>query len=63
MSQFLAMGGYAWYVWMSYGAVALVVFVETIAVRARRRRAAAAARSLGTATTVPAARFEPARPT
>ena len=60
MSDFLAMGGYAWYVWMSYGAVALVVVVETIAVRARRRRALAAARSIGAATPMPRARFDPA---
>lgn len=39
MLDFLAMGGYAWYVWMAYGAVALVVAVEVAAVRARRRRA------------------------
>jgi len=39
MLDFLAMGGYAWYVWMAYGAVALVVAVEIAAVRARRRRA------------------------
>jgi len=39
MSEFLAMGGYAWYVWMSYGAAALVVIVEVAAVRGRRRRA------------------------
>jgi heme exporter protein D len=39
MSEFFAMGGYAWYVWMAYGAVALVLAVEIAAVRARRRRA------------------------
>jgi len=39
MSEFLAMGGYAWYVWMSYGAAAVAVIVEVAAVRARRRRA------------------------
>ena len=39
MADFFAMGGYAWYVWMAYGAVALVVGVEIAAVRARRRRA------------------------
>ena len=59
MSAFLAMGGYAWYVWMSYGAVALVVAIEVAAVRARRRRALAAARSFGGMTTVPSPRFEP----
>jgi len=39
MSEFLAMGGYAWYVWMSYGAAAVAVIIEVAAVRARRRRA------------------------
>ena len=39
MSEFLAMGGYAWYVWMAYGACALAVVVEIAAVRARRKRA------------------------
>jgi len=33
------MGGYAWYVWMAYGAVALAIVVEIVVVRARRRRA------------------------
>jgi heme exporter protein D len=60
MSAFLAMGGYAWYVWMSYGAVALVVAVEAISVRARRRRALAAARAFGNRTTLPSPRFDPA---
>ena len=39
MSEFLAMGGYGWYVWMSYGAAALALIVETAVVRARRKRA------------------------
>jgi heme exporter protein D len=39
MTEFFAMGGYAWYVWMSYGAAALAVVVEVAAVRARRKRA------------------------
>jgi heme exporter protein D len=39
MLEFFAMGGYAWYVWMAYGAVALVLAVEVALVRARRRRA------------------------
>ena len=37
MSEFLAMGGYAFYVWGSYGVTALVLVIETIAVRSRRR--------------------------
>ena len=39
MMDFFAMGGYAWYVWMAYGAVALAIVVEIVVVRARRRRA------------------------
>jgi heme exporter protein D len=39
MSEFFAMGGYAWYVWMAYGAVAVALAAEVVAVRARRRRA------------------------
>ena len=39
MSAFFAMGGYAWYVWMSYGAVVLAILIEVGAVRARRKRA------------------------
>lgn len=39
MSEFLAMGGYAWYVWMSYGAAALAIGIEIVTVRTRRRRA------------------------
>lgn len=37
MNEFLAMGGYAWYVWMSYGAAAAAIAVEIAVVRARRR--------------------------
>jgi len=39
MSEFFAMGGYAWYVWMSYGACALALALELTFVRARRKRA------------------------
>ena len=61
MTDFFAMGGYAWYVWMSFGAVALVVAGETLAVRARLRRALAAARHASAATPSPVPRFDPAR--
>ena len=44
MSEFLAMGGYAWYVWMSYGAAAVAVIVEVAALRLRRRHALDVAR-------------------
>ena len=39
MSEFFAMGGYAWYVWMSYGACALALALEVAFVRGRRKRA------------------------
>ena len=39
MSEFFAMGGYAFYVWGSFGATALVVIAEMLSLRARRRRA------------------------
>jgi heme exporter protein D len=39
MSEFFAMGGYAWYVWMAYGAAAVAIAIEVATVRARRRRA------------------------
>ena len=57
MTEFLAMGGYAWYVWMSYAAVLAVVIVEALAVHARLRRARTAARTTGIAAPAPAARF------
>jgi heme exporter protein CcmD len=39
MMDFLAMGGYGFYVWGSYGVTALVIVAEILAVKARRRRA------------------------
>ena len=39
MNEFFAMGGYAWYVWGSYGITALVIAAEIGAVTARGRRA------------------------
>ena len=44
MAEFLSMGGYGWYVWMSYGACALAVAAEFLSVRARTRRALVQAR-------------------
>jgi heme exporter protein D len=44
MSDFIAMGGYGWYVWMSYGACAIALATEIHMLRARRRRARADAR-------------------
>jgi heme exporter protein D len=44
MSEWLAMGGYGAYVWGSYGAAAVAVVAELIALAARRRRALVQAR-------------------
>jgi heme exporter protein D len=44
MSEFLAMGGYAFYVWTAYGVSALAIAVEIALLRARRRRTLAEAR-------------------
>ena len=41
MSEFLSMGGYAWYVWGSYGVTVLVLVFEVIALRRRAREAKA----------------------
>ena len=38
MSEFFAMGGYAFYVWMSYGVTAIALAVEVAMLRTRRRR-------------------------
>jgi heme exporter protein D len=43
MSEFLAMGGYGFYVWGAYGVTALVIVAELVAVRARQRAAQALA--------------------
>ena len=47
MTEFFAMGGYGFYVWGSFGATALVIAVEVLAVRARRRAALDLARVTG----------------
>jgi heme exporter protein D len=39
LSEFLAMGGYGFYVWTSYAAAAIAVVLEIVAVRARIRAA------------------------
>ena len=36
-SEFFAMGGYAFYVWGSFGATALVMLVESLLIRSRRQ--------------------------
>ena len=45
-AEFFAMGGYAPYVWGSYGVVALGMIIEPLTVRARRRAAAARLKAL-----------------
>ncbi|WP_419644748.1 heme exporter protein CcmD [Thiolapillus sp.] len=37
MSEFFAMGGYALYVWGSFGVTALLMIVEPLLVRQRRK--------------------------
>ncbi len=43
MSEFLAMGGYGFYIWGAYLVTALVIAGELIALRARRHAAEALA--------------------
>ena len=38
MKDFLAMGGYAWYVWGSYGVAFLLLAVEVVLLRRRSKR-------------------------
>lgn len=49
-SDFLAMGGYAFYVWGSYAVTAALMAAEIVAVRRRKRAALDAARRLRGAT-------------
>jgi len=37
LSEFIAMGGYALYVWTSFGVTALCMMVEVLAIRRRYR--------------------------
>jgi len=45
MSDWWAMGGYAWFVWGSYGVTLALIVIELLALRARKRRALEAARA------------------
>jgi heme exporter protein D len=47
MTEFFAMGGYAFYVWGAYGVTALVLVVEVLALRGRRKAALEEARLSG----------------
>jgi len=49
MSEFIAMGGYGFYVWGAYVVTAVVIVAELVALRARRR--AAESLAAGTART------------
>ena len=53
MTEFFAMGGYAFYVWGAYGITALVVIAEVLSIRARRRAALTEARLTATAEAAP----------
>ena len=41
-SDFWAMGGHAFFVWMSYGALLVAIVVEILLLRVRRKKALAA---------------------
>ena len=53
LSEFLAMGGYGFYVWTSYVVAAIAVAVEIVAVRARLRAAVKSALRPDRAATLP----------
>lgn len=38
VSEFFAMGGYALYVWGSFGATAVVMLVESLVIRSQRKQ-------------------------
>ena len=38
MSEFFAMGGYAWYVWGSYGVTFALLLVEIVLLRNRSKK-------------------------
>jgi heme exporter protein D len=48
MNAFLAMNGYGFYIWSSYGIAALMIVVEIVMLRAHRRAVLAHARSTPT---------------
>ena len=53
LSEFLAMGGYGFYVWTSYIAALIAVALEIVAVRARLRAAVKSALRPDRAVTLP----------
>jgi heme exporter protein D len=44
MTEFFAMGGYAFYVWGAYGITALTIVIEVLSVRSRHHRSLEEAR-------------------
>ena len=53
LSEFMAMGGYGFYVWSSYAVAAVAVAFEIVAVRARIRAAVKSALRPDRAVSVP----------
>ena len=53
LSEFMARGGYGFYVWTSYVVAAVAVVFEIVAVRARLRAAVKSALRPGRAVSVP----------
>ena len=47
-SEFVAMGGYGFYVWGSFGVSAVVIVAEIVSLRARRKALRQAARDADT---------------
>jgi len=47
MSAFFAMNGYGFYIWSAYGAAAVALVVEVVALRARRKSVLLEARLTG----------------
>ena len=47
MSTFFAMNGYGFYIWSAYGAAAVVLVIEVVALRARRKAVLLEARLTG----------------
>ena len=39
MTEFLAMGGYAWYVWGAYGVTFALLFLEIVLLKKRSEKA------------------------
>jgi heme exporter protein D len=62
MIEFLAMKGYGFYIWMSYGVAAVVLIAEIVALRTRRRAVLAEAQVTATESSPLDVRTAPAVP-